>query len=225
MSKLTKDFIESGAYRTALANAEEHPLWTSAELDASLQSTLKLQPERGPVWLFAYGSLLWNPLLDFVRGERGMLHGWHRSFCIRLVIGRGTAEVPGRMLALEAGGVTSGVAYQLRQDCIYEDLSVIWAREMIGGVYRPTWTRVELENGDIVHAIAFVANELHALYEEDSTVAAISSPIMKAAGPLGDNIDYVLRLEASLSQHGLHDPYISELAKAVSADECTGNSK
>ncbi len=75
MSKLTKDFIESGAYRTALANAEEHPLWASAKPDASLQSTLKLQPERGPVWLFPYGSLLWNPLLDIVRGERGMLYG------------------------------------------------------------------------------------------------------------------------------------------------------
>ncbi len=51
-------------------------------------------------------------------------------------------------------------------------MSVILAREMIGGVYRPTWARVELGNSDIVHAIAFVANESHALYEEDSTVAA-----------------------------------------------------
>ncbi len=34
-----------------------------------------------PVWVFAYGSLMWNPEIAFAEARPGFLHGYHRSFC------------------------------------------------------------------------------------------------------------------------------------------------
>ncbi|WP_322050628.1 gamma-glutamylcyclotransferase [Paraburkholderia bannensis] len=215
MSKLTKEFIQTGAYRCALDNVELHPLWSQAQLDASLQATLAEQPVNNEIWLFAYGSLLWNPLLDFAESSRATLHDWHRSFCIHLVLSRASVENPGRMLALEPGGRTEGVAYRLRPESVDDDLAVIWAREMIGGVYVPTWTEVILDSGRKVKAIAFVADSAHPLYEPDSSLRAIVGPIQSATGPIGDNAAYVHMLHASLAQHGLEDAYITDLVTAL----------
>ena len=67
----------------------------------------------GDLWLFAYGSLIWNPGHDFVEHSRAIALGWHRSFCLTLTRWRGTREVPALMMALDRGGSCTGIAYQL----------------------------------------------------------------------------------------------------------------
>ncbi|VFS63416.1 Uncharacterized protein involved in cation transport [Raoultella planticola] len=62
----------------------------------------------GSVWIFGYGSLMWNPALEYRETCTGTLPGWHRAFCLRLTAGRGSACQPGRMLALKEGGRTTG---------------------------------------------------------------------------------------------------------------------
>src|SRR6266566_4170728 len=51
------------------------------ELEASLNETLAARPTDGPVWLFGYGSLMWNPAFSYAERRSGMLRGWHRRFC------------------------------------------------------------------------------------------------------------------------------------------------
>ncbi|MCK9509943.1 MAG: gamma-glutamylcyclotransferase [Pigmentiphaga sp.] len=213
---LTREALSTGAYLESFRNLPGHTCWTEQRIESSLREVLARRPQPDePVWLFTYGSLMWNPLFHFEERRHALLHGWHRSFCIRLIAGRGCGEHPGRMLALEAGGSTSGVAFKLREAELEQELRLVWIREMVGGVYLPTWGSITLEDKTTVDAISFMIDPTHALYEGDASTAAVSAAIAKANGPLGSNRDYLFQLDAALAAHGLRDAYIEDLARSV----------
>ncbi|MFJ3485406.1 gamma-glutamylcyclotransferase [Pseudomonas sp. NPDC090202] len=212
---LTKQLITSGDYLMNFGHVPDGILWTLERIEQSMHDTLKQRPHQGDFWVFGYGSLLWNPLLSFVGQQRATLHGWHRSFCLRMIAGRASLEVPGRMLALEPGGSTQGLAYRLTEEVADEELILLWVREMPTGAYRPVWTEVELADGRKVMALVFVAEPAHPLYERDSTVAAIARCIARAEGPMGSNADYVHRLCAALHEREMADGYITALSAEI----------
>jgi cation transport protein ChaC len=169
------------------------------------------RPE-GDLWVFAYGSLMWNPLLRFAQRSAAVLHGWHRSFCLHIVAGRATPTEPGRMLALEEGGFTRGMAFRLHEDSINEELRLVWIREMVMGSYMPIWAPVALADGTQANAIAFVANPAGPQFKPHSSIAAIAQQIARAKGSFGSNADYVHQLKAALDEMGTHDEYVHSLA-------------
>jgi cation transport protein ChaC len=209
---LNRNAISSGAYLESFGSLPREMLWTQSQIDASLAHTMRQRPHDGDVWVFAYGSLMWNPISDFDSRRIATLHGWHRSFCIRLIAGRGTPEQPGRMLSLEPGGCTQGVALRLCAATLDEELRILWIREMVTGAYRPTWAPVTLDDGTQVSAIAFVAEPDDLQYEGDARAAAIAPLMAVATGLFGTNAEYVFKLHSALTECGLNDPYIDELA-------------
>ena len=54
-----------------------------------------------PLWVFGYGSLIWDPGFPVAERRIATLDGWHRSFCMRSIHHRGTVESPGLVLALD----------------------------------------------------------------------------------------------------------------------------
>ena len=66
-----------------------------------------------PVWVFAYGSLMWNPEMAFAETRPAVLHGYHRRFCLYSRDYRGTPERPGLVLGLDRGGSCRGLARRL----------------------------------------------------------------------------------------------------------------
>ncbi|SPA25466.1 Cation transport protein ChaC [Cupriavidus taiwanensis] len=188
--------------------------WTDTQLRQSLDATLEARPD-GPIWVFAYGSLIWNPLLEFAAQDIATLDGWHRSFCLRTIAARGTPKHPGRVLGLEPRGTTQGVAYRLPEEQFQSELRMLWAREMGSGVYRPTWGRLVLGSGEVASGIAFVVNTNQALYEADTSAPTVIARAAKAVGAFGSNTDYILKLADALHARGLSDPYVSEIADAL----------
>ncbi len=75
-----------------------------------LADRLVSQLNGGQFWVFAYGSLIWKPEFEHVEARRGTVHGWRRSFCLRILDWRATPDQPGLMLALQRGGACAGVA-------------------------------------------------------------------------------------------------------------------
>jgi cation transport protein ChaC len=187
-------------------------LWSRENIDQSLRDALEARPDDGPVWIFAYGSLMWNPLLNVDRQETARLDGWRRSFCLRMVAGRGSVAAPGRMLAVEQGGSTQALAMRLAAGTQLDDLTLLWTREMVLGAYVPMWLPIRLAGGSTVRAMTFVANTGRPQYQPDSSIAAIIRAMSHASGPLGSNAEYVFKLEEALRRHGLADPYVSALA-------------
>lgn len=85
---------------------------SDAELIA-FATRLALDCGRSPLWLFVYGSLLWNPALDHVEQRRAVVHGWRRAFCLSIRNYRATPQAPGLMLALARGGCCLGAVFRL----------------------------------------------------------------------------------------------------------------
>ncbi|MCX5589942.1 gamma-glutamylcyclotransferase [Alcaligenes endophyticus] len=211
---LTRELLLSGAYLASFQDLPGQPRWTEQQIRQSMLDTLA-QHSAGPVWVFAYGSLIWNPIFHYSTQTAARLQGWHRSFCIKLNAGRGTPEKPGRMLALQAGGSTQGVAFKLNEDNLLDELWLIWAREMVYGSYLPIWCPLELANGEHVPGIVFVANPEHVQFIADASIDTTVPIILQAQGILGSNLDYLLQLQQSLQSFDINDAYIDALSQAA----------
>lgn len=212
---ITRDFLMNADCKTAFGAIEESLLWSAEQRAASLAATLACRPDEGPVWIFGYGSLMWNPALEFTESCTGTLVGWHRAFCLRLTAGRGTAHQPGRMLALKEGGRTTGVAYRLPEETLEQELTLLWKREMITGCYLPTWCQLDLDDGRTVNAIVFIMDPRHPEYESDTRAKVIAPLIAAASGPLGTNAQYLFSLEQELIKLGMQDDGLNDLLVSV----------
>lgn len=212
---LTRDFLRNADCKTAFGSIDESMLLTSEQRAASLDCTLARRPDNSPVWIFGYGSLMWNPVFDSEEARPATLRGYHRAFCLRLTAGRGTDAQPGRMLALRDGGQTTGLAFRLPEEKLYEELELLWKREMLTGCYRPTWCELDLDDGRKVTALVFIMDPLHPQYEADTDFQIIAPLIAQASGPLGTNAQYLFALEKELNSYGMRDECMSELVKQV----------
>ena len=169
-----------------------------------------------PDWVFAYGSLIWNPEFDYQAVLLAQVHGYHRSFCIRSTRYRGTPEQPGVVLGLDRGGSCIGMAYRLRPTSQQAALDALFRREMTGGVYVARRLACTLETGERVQALAFVANRESVSYERLSD-AEIVARLGLCAGERGCNRDYAIRTWHSLVERGVHCPHLARVGRHLQA--------
>ena len=108
--RLSRDMLADGTvYRLATErDGEASTVLTMEELQTSRQQFLVDHYSGGDIWVFGYGSLIWNPLIDFEERRYGQLFGFHKRFCLWTRIGRGSPEAPGLVLALDNGGSVKG---------------------------------------------------------------------------------------------------------------------
>ena len=218
--KVTRESILSGEL---LASAREllgaHTRFmTAEERERQVGSFIAQAPRRDRVWVFGYGSLIWNPAFHFAERRTALVHGYHRQFCLWARAGRGSPSRPGLMLALERGGSCHGVAYRLHRDKVRSELDVVWRREMLTMAYRPAWVSVRTPKG-AERAIAFVANRDHERYVRGLDAGATVRVLASGAGPLGRCCDYLFDTVAHLRQLGIVDRRLEALARAVQACE------
>ena len=165
-------------------------------------------------WVFAYGSLIWSPEFDHDRAEPARLHGYHRAFCIASRHYRGTPESPGVVLGLDRGGSCRGVAFHLRATGRAHSLRRLYAREMLGGVYRPVLASLTLRDDRRVTALAFVADPASPDYLR-ANPAEVLRRLTHCAGSRGPNRDYALQTRQALETHGIHDRNLAMLCRAL----------
>jgi cation transport protein ChaC len=187
---------------------------TPEERAVSLAATLERVPADSDVWVFGYGSLMWNPAFHHVESRPAQLRGWHRRFCLWNTFGRGTPENPGLMLALERGGSCLGRALRVAADAVRSELAVLWNREMITGAYTPRWVRVASPDGGI-EALTFVVNRAHPRYTGKLELREIAARMATASGPLGACREYLESTVAELDRLGLRDGAMHELLRVV----------
>lgn len=215
MSKVDRSVLQRDGVREAVrAAGHGHLLISDEEVSASLAAILAAHRPGEPVWVFGYGSLIWNPLMEYAERRWARVRGWHRGFYIWSKVNRGTPEVPGLVLALDRGGSCHGVAYRLHADRLDEELRLLWRREMISGTYRPIWIRANVGD-ETVRAIAFVVNRAKPGYAgrlEDERIVSIA---LQAHGAYGSCADYLTQTAHSLEESGLADRRLSRLARLV----------
>jgi glutathione-specific gamma-glutamylcyclotransferase len=216
---LTRDLIAQGGIARMIAETSPSlRMLSDEERAASLRATLAARPPgRGGVWLFAYGSLIWNPALRVAEQRRARVQGWHRAFCLSTIAGRGTPEAPGLVLGLDRGGACTGAALRVEEAHVDTELDLLWRREMLSGSYQPRW--VELRGADgrpFGRGIAFTIRregEYYCRLTREETARRLAT----AAGALGSSAEYLFRTRDGLRSLGIRDRAIEALARAVEA--------
>jgi cation transport protein ChaC len=166
-----------------------------------------------PVWIFAYGSLLWDAKLHDAAAEPALLYGYHRCFCLYSYDYRGTAANPGLTLGLDHGGSCRGAALRLPIGA----LDRIWHREMSGRlVYAARLLRVQTANG-ARQTLAFTALRSCPDYAGRLSLDEAARMILGGAGRRGTCRDYFENTLRHLEQLGLADCALRRLAERVQA--------
>jgi cation transport protein ChaC len=194
-----------------------HFFLSSEEREARFKIAMERYQPGEEAWVFAYGSLMWNPAIEFAEAQPCKVEGWRRSFCFWVPLGRGTPELPGLMLALERGGTCEGIAYRLAPDLVRSELGILWNREMLAGVYQAQWVPTQLRDGRTVTAITFVVDTAHCQYCGDLPIERKAHHIAFAEGRRGACRDYLANTAAHARALHIHDPYIEELVERVTA--------
>ena len=214
---LCRSDLEGGRMRERYASAvDPKRALNDEQLSASLAATLAERPHGAGWWVFAYGSLLWNPLFPVEEMRTAKLHGLHRRFCLWSLASRGTPERPGLVLGLERGGACRGVALRLPAPLALDELQLLWRREMVVGSYRPRWVTLE-SHGRTITALTFVVRRDHPQYTGKLSLAQKVDVFAGACGAFGSSADYLERTRVALLAHGIADPYLETLAREVIA--------
>ena len=217
--RLTREDILAGRIEAKILEADRDGLigrTPPEERDASRREILsKLQPG-ADVWVFAYGSLMWNPCIHAAECRSGLLHGYHRSFCFWSPVGRGTLENPGLMLGLEPRGACRGIVYRVSHKDVPLELEIVWNREMVTGVYRPRLLKVATAEGP-VQAVTFVVNRDHPRYAGRVPEARMIEALATAKGELGSAAEYLFSTVEHLDSLGIADGPMHRLASRVAA--------
>ncbi|MBR9971867.1 gamma-glutamylcyclotransferase [Magnetospirillum sulfuroxidans] len=187
---------------------------TSDDRKAKQRSTPAHGAAQGDVWVFAYGSLMWNP--DFTPQESvpARLFGWRRALCILSTIYRGTEDRPGLVLGLDQGGSCRGRALRVAAADWPTVKARLDARELPTLVYIPRFLPVRLENGATVAAYAYVVDRRHRQYWRGEPAEALRL-LRQGHGKGGSARDYLAQTVGHLSQMGIRAGALHRLLKAV----------
>jgi cation transport protein ChaC len=191
---------------------------SDAELEESLDAVFRARDPGEDVHVFGYGSLMWNPALEFTRMELARVHGWHRRFCVRMVMARGCPEHPGVMVALDRGGTCYGALYRIAAAKANDELRLLWRREMAAGSYEARWVSA-VAPGRRLRAISFVANRTSGRYLGAPPVDEVAELIRTGRGPFGTTRAYFDALLAALDRLGIEDAGMQRLRHALERAE------
>ena len=186
------------------------------ELLAALRAALDPWSPGSPFWIFAYGSLMWNPQFTFDARHVATIRGYHRSFRVWSRINRGTPENPGLVLTLERGGSCRGLIYRIAPDRVQEEMQRIWKREMTYGSYCPKW--LDCVVGDeTLRALAFTVNRQCSGYTGEIPEEVMVEAMASAKGRYGPAHDYLFKTTETLREHGIRDSRVEHLTNLVKA--------
>ena len=212
---LNRQVLESKLLQQLLADPELNlKILSDEELLASIRTTLEQNPT-DELWIFAYGSLIWNPLFDYLERRVVTLNAWQRRFCLLAPVGRGTIDNPGLVLGLEQGNFCQGIAYRLAVDDRLEaELLLLWRREMVVGSYIPTWLAAN-DGKQNISVLAFTVNPYHPVYVNNLSTEKLVCSLATAKGFLGSSAEYLSSTVQGLLAEGIEDPELIELDRLV----------
>jgi cation transport protein ChaC len=177
-------------------------------------------------WVFAYGSLMWDPGFAWLGRGPARLHGFHRAMCIYSHVWRGTPERPGLVLGLDRGGSCRGLAYRIDPRLEPEVTDYLEARERVTAVYLGRRLAVMLEGEDAdelgarrVLALTYIADRSHHQYAGRLPETEAARLIRQGRGRGGHNTDYLESAVRHLDELDMPDEPLARLHRLVTEED------
>lgn len=175
----------------------------------------RLDPPPYDFWIFAYGSLMWDPGFPHLEVRRARLIGYHRAFCLYSERYRGTPDRPGLVLGLDRGGSCLGRAYKVAAADGPAVAAYLDEREMLGGAYDPRWVDIRFEDGRRARAYAYLIDRACPGYAGRLDLDRVAEVIAHAAGQRGSNIDYLVNTVRHLDELGIAESALHDVLERV----------
>lgn len=203
----------------ALAKARSLPVnwwYSDSEREAERAEILAGRRE-ADLWVFGYGSLMWDPAFRFEEVRRAHVTSYARRFILKDIYGgRGTVDAPGLMVALDNGARCDGLAFRISRGNIDEETMVLWQRERIGPAYVPVFVEAITADSRMT-ALTFVADHEADLIDATLTRAQQIEYCATGAGFMGTSLDYLRNIARQFAALGIHDDEVSELLRETEA--------
>lgn len=175
------------------------------------------------LWVFGYGSLMWQPGFPYAEARSARLEGYHRAFCIYSLHYRGTARRPGLVLGLARGGACEGMAFRVADGDAAKVRAYLHARELIYGVYREAMLPADLADGARVDVLTYVAETGHPSFAGDLPLAHQAAIIRCARGVAGSNLVYLVATLRRLRELNIRQRDLERLAVLAGVAGLTAN--
>ncbi|XP_015789007.1 glutathione-specific gamma-glutamylcyclotransferase 1 [Tetranychus urticae] len=182
------------------------------------------------LWVFGYGSLIWNPGFSYVRSSVGSIKGFKRRFWQGNDIHRGTPDKLGRVVTLiaEKEAITWGRAYLIKDECACR--SYLDQRECQEGGYEAKMVEfVPRDNDELIlssssqslsasfQVLVYIALPTNRFFLGPAPEMTIACDIAFASGECGPNVEYLAKLVAFMRYHWpeVWDDHLYELERSV----------
>jgi len=194
-----------------------HPVFTKGPPDTGISILLQqiISPNQ-PLWIFAYGSLMWNPGFCYAEMQTIQIFGHHRALCVWSWHYRGNQQQPGLVFGLDQGGSCIGIAFRIKTGEQNNVLKYLYSREMITQVYRPSLVRIRLADGQEGKALTFIVDRSHPQYAGRLQHETLWQIIRQARGSRGPNHEYVRHTLDKLESMGSLDRQLRLLGSRLS---------
>jgi len=169
------------------------------------------------MWVFGYGSLLWNPGFTYQHYKLARLNGYRRSFCMSSIHHRGTKEQPGLVLALDKseGSACYGLAFYIAPKDEKDTLDYLRERELISSAYLEVSVEHVDTDGTKDTAITYIIDQSHVQYCPDLSLTKQAKIISNAVGERGHNAEYLFNTVAKLNSLDIPDYGLERLETEV----------
>ncbi len=166
------------------------------------------------IWVFAYGSLMWDPGFEYLEAAPALLRGYHRAFCVYSHVYRGTSARPGLVLGLDRGGACKGMAFRVAAGKAAAVLVYLDKREKVTDVYHRRIVPVATSAGRVM-AHAYVVDRGHDQYAGKLTPERAAALIAQGVGRSGANPEYLENTVRHLDELGITDGPLHKLQAMV----------
>lgn len=191
--------------------------WHSdSEREASRAQTLAGRWDTD-LWVFAYGSLMWDPAFRFEEVRRARVPEYARRFILKDVYGgRGTFDAPGLMAALDKGPGCDGLVFRISRENIDRETEILWRREKIGPAYTPVFVEAIASDRRIT-ALTFVADHEADLIDASLTRAQQIEFCATGTGFMGSSFEYLRNISSHFAALGIKDEEVLALLRETEA--------
>lgn len=206
-----RNFTTASLAKIARERGLSEGWWYSEEERESLRTRELANFAGGDLWVFAYGSLMWDPALRFAEVRRARVSDHARRFILKDVHGaRGTRRAPGLMVALDVGPGCDGLAFRIAAEHVDEETRVLWQRERVGPAYTASFVDAEI-SGAPVKALTFVADYEAELIDAGMTRDEQVRYAATGEGFLGTSLDYLRGITEKFASLKIYDPEVAAL--------------
>lgn len=172
-----------------------------------------------PLWVFAYGSLIWKPGFDSTARQRATAYGWHRAFTLKINSWRGSPDQPGLMMALSRGGRCDGVIYRMQEEGKLEQIERVLRREVDSHEMLASmrWLKVKTSDGE-KKVLCFWVGHTGRSVSPLLPLPEVAKILARACGHVGSGAEYLYNTVVHLEEFGIHDRNLWRLQELVAEE-------